>query len=270
MQKKHKKQKKSKHLPRVARVRHKGQIMVRAEDGTSYISCKPLPFTPGFEELVPGLKCLVICAQRSTEGGAHNSVRCKIKECYKHVILIGVGKYYRDTHLVSPIYLAKLKRDGTIPNSFYHRLVLGMFSSKRIMPVKLQSYIRKENLMGRGDRPKKGKKKPKRRRTPAERRTKAKAISSKRVKKEKKKRVTITGAIFAYFDKVRAQHGDLKKISYERTLKIAKMVKPTTAFNKGHFSWYRNAYRLARDIDSPTMKASTKKKKKKRAKKRRR
>lgn len=253
---------KSRHAPRVARVRYKGQMMVRAEDGTSYVSCKPLPFTPGYKKLIPGLRCRLIVCNHNSLDMRDRGVRCKIIECYKHVLLIGVGSYYRDTYLVSPIYLAKLKRDGTIPNSFYHRLVLGMFSGKRTMPVKLQSYIRKENLMGRGDRPKKGKKKPKRRRTPAERRTKAKAISSKRVKKEKKKRVTITGAIFAYFDKVRAQHGDLKKISYERTLKIARMVKPTTAFNKGHFSWYRNAYRLARDIDSPTMKTSTKKKKK--------
>lgn len=225
-----------------------------ASDGNYYPPPEQLPFTPGFSKLTPGTKCFVVCPQRVEFGGVHAGIWCTIKECYKHTILVGVGRGHNNKYIVSPIYLAKPKKDGTISKQFYHNLILKSINCMIDFPKKLTSYIRKESIMGKGDKrtaskQRQKKKLKKKRRTLAERKIKAKAISSKRVKKEKKKRVTITGAIFAYFDKSYAQHGSLEKISYERCLKIAKMVKPETAFNKGHFSWYRNQYRLKRDID---------------------
>lgn len=227
-----------------ARKKSKPKLIVKAEDGTTYPTAVPLPFTPGFKRLVSGLRCLVICSPHAESSGRHESVRCKIKECYKHVILIGVGKYYRNDYLVSPVYLANPKRNGMVPDSFYHQLVLSSLSGERVMPKELQSYIRKESSMGKGDKKLRSRRDKKRRRTPAERKAKAKQISSKKsTKKEKKKHISIRSVLFAYFDQV-----GLKNIKYDRALKIAQKVKADTAFNASHFSWYRNQYRLKHDI----------------------
>lgn len=212
----------------------------------SFPAPEPLPYTPGFKRLVPGVRCILICPERVEFGGIHNSTKCVVKECYKNVILIGVGRYYRQEYHVSPIYLAIPKRDGTISKSFHHNLMLKSINCMIGFPKKLTKFMRKESEMGRGDRKKRHPKKKRatRKRTPAERKTRAKAVSSKRKKKPKKKRITITALMYAYFDKV-----GLEKIKYERAKRIAQQVKPDTKFNRQHFSWYRNQYRILRDID---------------------
>jgi len=191
--------------------------MTKAEDGTSYIVPEPLPFTPGFKRLVSGTRCLVILPEYVRLGGiTAYKMKCTIKECYEHVIQIGVGRGHHTTYLVSPLFLVIPLQSGRLPLGWLHRLYTESTNCIVGFPIQLATFIRKAgNQMGRGDKKvRKPKKKLKRRRTPAQRMRKAKEISSKRVKQPKKKRVTITGAIYAYFDSVIAKHGNLEKITY--------------------------------------------------------
>lgn len=52
-----------------------------------------------------------------------------------------------------------------------------------------------------------------------------------------KKQQGIGVAIYALFDE-----NGVDNVSYEECEAVAKSVKPETAFNKGHFSWYKNKY----------------------------
>lgn len=56
-------------------------------------------------------------------------------------------------------------------------------------------------------------------------------------KSGKKKRKTISGAMYAFFDSK-----GVDKVTYEECLKLAKSILPSTKFNKYHFSWYKNKY----------------------------
>lgn len=49
---------------------------------------------------------------------------------------------------------------------------------------------------------------------------------------------TITDAIYSRFD-----DRGIENVSYEECRELAQQVKPDTAFNKGHFSWYKNHYK---------------------------
>jgi len=54
------------------------------------------------------------------------------------------------------------------------------------------------------------------------------------------KRGSLMKAVTTYIDKV-----GVDKVDYESMLKIAKTIKPNTKFNKAHFAWYKNNYRLS-------------------------
>ena len=69
-------------------------------------------------------------------------------------------------------------------------------------------------------------------------------ISKKSKKKVKKyQRGSLIYKIYAYFDEV-----GIDNVTYDKTEKLAKKIKPDTAFNKYHYSWYKNDYRNKRDI----------------------
>ena len=65
--------------------------------------------------------------------------------------------------------------------------------------------------------------------------------SKKKVKKYQ--RGSLIHKIYAYFDEV-----GIDNVTYDKTEKLAKKIKPDTAFNKYHYSWYRNDYKNKRDI----------------------
>ena len=69
---------------------------------------------------------------------------------------------------------------------------------------------------------------------------------SKKTKKKKTKRYqrgSLIKAMYDYFDKVGVDDS-----KYEVAEKLAKSIKPDTAFNKYHFSWYRNDFKNRRDL----------------------
>lgn len=80
-------------------------------------------------------------------------------------------------------------------------------------------------------------------------------MSKKKTKKKRKKRVqksvktkkyvrgSLIKSIYAYFDDV-----GVDEATYIETYKLAKSIKPDTAFNKYHFSWYKNDYKNKRDL----------------------
>jgi hypothetical protein len=96
----------------------------------------------------------------------------------------------------------------------------------------IKRYItnRKEvKSMGRGDRKKRHGKKSKKK-------TAKKEVAKKKV--EKKKRVTIVQTVYDYFDQVGVDEAD-----FEKTKKRVLKVKPDSAFNEQHMSYYRQKYR---------------------------
>ena len=56
------------------------------------------------------------------------------------------------------------------------------------------------------------------------------------------RRGTIIDAIYSLFDEK-----GIEKVSYEECETLAKQIKPNTAFNKNHFSWYKRDYREKRN-----------------------
>ena len=56
-------------------------------------------------------------------------------------------------------------------------------------------------------------------------------------------RGSLIKSIYALFD-----DKGLDSVTYEETRKLAKSVKPDTAFNKYHYSWYRNDFANKRDL----------------------
>ena len=74
----------------------------------------------------------------------------------------------------------------------------------------------------------------------------ASSTISKKTKKKKTKRYqrgSLIKAMYDYFDKVGVDDS-----KYEVAEKLAKSIKPDTAFNKYHFSWYRNDFKNRRDL----------------------
>jgi len=74
----------------------------------------------------------------------------------------------------------------------------------------------------------------------------ASSTISKKTKKKKAKRYqrgSLIKAMYDYFDKVGVDDS-----KYEVAEKLAKSIKPDTAFNKYHFSWYRNDFKNRRDL----------------------
>ena len=89
------------------------------------------------------------------------------------------------------------------------------------------------------------KKRKRRRRTVAALAGENTSTVSEKVKKKTKKykRGTLIHKIYAYFDEA-----GIENVTYDATEKLAKKIKPDTAFNKYHYSWYKNAYKNLRDI----------------------
>lgn len=88
-----------------------------------------------------------------------------------------------------------------------------------------------------------------RKKEPIERKKKA----AKKAKKESGPRVSIGSTIYEYFDKV-----GVEKATFVKALQLAKRVKPGTAFNEGHLSWYQNTYRKEHGLEKPPRKNAKK------------
>ena len=72
----------------------------------------------------------------------------------------------------------------------------------------------------------------------------SKKPKTSKVKKVKRyQRGSLIKAMYDYFDKVGVDDS-----KYEVAEKLAKSIKPDTAFNKYHFSWYRNDFKNRRDL----------------------
>ncbi len=71
----------------------------------------------------------------------------------------------------------------------------------------------------------------------------SKVTTTKVTKQKEYVRGSLIKAIYEHFDKV-----GFDNIKYEDCLKLAKSLKPDTRYNKNHHAWYKNKYKLLRDI----------------------
>lgn len=222
--------------------------------GKANLPKRSLPMTPGYPKLLPGTKVYMCCPKEVQFGPLHRGRTCTIVACYAHLIGVSLKGRSGAVYVVSPDYL-KLYRGKKAGKAVYMGdlpIKTGELNKQSVQPKtnwdgthlsELTPNRMKElgeQPMGKGDRKKRSHKKT----AKTGRKALRKKIKKKKGKKAAHKRGSLSAAIYDFFDRV-----GLDKATYDKTLKVAKAAKPDTMFNRSHFSWYRNKYRLLRDID---------------------